>query len=115
MQVERFIDHYLPSRGNSRGAWQRQWRRDKETRDVVWVAMRGPLIRIDLPCVVTFTRNYRANPMDTDNLAATFKAARDEMAELLGCDDAPGSPVEWYYAQTKARENGFAILVEEVE
>lgn len=47
---------------------------------------------------VTLTRIGR-RALDTDNLAGSLKAVRDEVAKWLGVDDGPRGPVTWAYRQ----------------
>lgn len=37
--------------------------------------------------------------LDTDSLAASMKYVRDAVADFLGCDDGPRSPIIWSYDQ----------------
>ena len=68
------------------------------------------------PWRVTLTR-VGAGDVDTDNLAASMKGFRDEVARFLGCDDSRRAPIRWEYVQRKAREpakpykNGLGRLV----
>lgn len=47
--------------------------------------------------------------LDTDNLAGSLKASRDEVALWLGTGDAPGDPVEWV---TEQRRGPWAVEIE---
>lgn len=47
-----------------------------------WMAELGPKFHVRLPAIVTLTR-YASRELDTDNLAGSFKAVRDELAALL--------------------------------
>jgi hypothetical protein len=51
---------------------------------------------------VTMTRLYppTGRPMDSDGIAASFKAIRDGIADWLGIDDG-SARVEWKYRQEK--------------
>ena len=54
-----------------------------------------------LPCVITLTR-IGPRRLDSDNLAAIFKALRDGIADRLEVDD--GDPrVTWRYAQERGK------------
>lgn len=52
---------------------------------------------VELPCTVVLTRVAWAK-LDSDNLVASMKAVRDEVAACLGVDDG-GDEVEWVYRQ----------------
>lgn len=55
-----------------------------------------------LPVVVTLTRMGPSNGLDCDNLPASCKGVRDQIAKWLGVDDR--SPlVTWRYAQVRAK------------
>jgi len=49
---------------------------------------------------VVFTRGYRGVPLDRDNLVGGFKPLRDEIARLLGRDDAERRGITWEYEQS---------------
>lgn len=48
---------------------------------------------------VKFTRGYRGIPLDRDNLVGGFKPLRDEIARVLGRDDAEHRGITWEYEQ----------------
>ena len=48
---------------------------------------------------VVLTRGYRGIPLDHDNLLGGFKPLRDEIARILGRDDAEHRGIEWEYRQ----------------
>jgi hypothetical protein len=52
----------------------------------------------DYPVRVTFTR-VGSGKLDTDNLAASFKALRDELAAWLGVNDGDEASASWHYRQ----------------
>ena len=94
----------LVSEANSRDHWAARVRRKRAQHWAVFSAVRskpGPL-RPRLPCVVTITR-IGPRRMDSDNLAGSAKAVRDEVARMLGCDDGDESAVTWVYAQECGR------------
>ena len=66
------------------------------------------------PLTVTLTRHGK-RLLDDDNLAGSFKAIRDEVAEQLGRDDNPKSGISWVYKQDKSKEYWIEILVEAVQ
>ena len=49
---------------------------------------------------VKFTRGYRGTPLDRDNLVGGFKPLRDEIARVLGRDDAEHRGITWEYEQS---------------
>lgn len=51
-------------------------------------------------------------PLDDDGLAAGFKAVRDAIAEILGVDDSPSSPVTFVYGQRRGRPKTYSVDVE---
>lgn len=57
----------------------------------------------------------RQRLLDSDNLVAGAKQLRDVIAEILGCDDAEGSGIEWYYHQIASKgEQGVIVRIEAV-
>jgi hypothetical protein len=100
---------------NSREHWAKKAKRAKAQRQAVANAL--ILSRVErpaLPCVVTITR-VAPRQLDDDNLAASGKSTRDQVAAWLGVDDKPGSGVEWRYAQRKGGRAEYAceIRIEE--
>lgn len=49
--------------------------------------------------------------LDTDNLAGSMKAIRDEIAALLGRDDNPDAGIEWIYDQRRGKPKQYAVAV----
>jgi hypothetical protein len=97
------------SEANSRDHWSKQATRKKRQRNALraaWIDARFPVGA--KPMRVTFTR-IGARTLDDDNLASAFKAMRDEVASLCGCDDGKGGP-EWRYAQEARREQPAVLL-----
>lgn len=61
------------------------------------------------PYTVTMTR-VAPRALDSDNLSASFKACRDQVARHLGIDD--GSPlVRWTYDQRKGLPKQYAVEI----
>lgn len=102
----------LESEANRRGAWYvHESRRKAQRRAVATVALMVHPTLAPPPhraYVVTITR-IAPRALDTDNLASSAKAVRDEIARWLGVSDGPRGPVEWRYAQ---RSEGKASGVE---
>jgi hypothetical protein len=60
---------------------------------------------------VTLTR-IAPRPLDSDNLATSFKAVRDEIALVLGlADDRDGYWLTWHYAQRRGKPKEYAVEV----
>lgn len=97
---------------SSREPWQVKMRRRKSQQLEMNVMFKNALQgrQIPLPCTVKLTR-VGPKAMDTDNLAGSFKACRDEIARVLGVDD--GDPrIRFEYEQTPIGERSYNILVE---
>lgn len=58
------------------------------------------LPQIDGQLRVKFTRGFRGTPLDRDNLVGGFKPLRDEIARILGRDDAERDGIAWEYEQS---------------
>lgn len=100
----------LPSVANLREHWAVKARRVKAQRLAVAWRLKFLLDIVDPPpCIVTLTR-VAPRKLDDDNLAAAFKAVRDQVAEFLGVDDADHR-VTWRYAQAK----GLAMVLIDYE
>ena len=94
----------IESVANRREHWSVRAQRTKAHR---LAALAVPLH--PLPCVVTLSR-IAPRRLDTDNLAAGFKALRDGIADRLGVDDADPR-VEWRYEQARGRRKEYAARV----
>lgn len=104
----------LESEANRRGAWFVHDGRRKKQRAAVF-SLAAPLQHVlKLPqgtkLVVTITR-IAPRFLDTDNLASSAKAVRDEVAACLGVSDGPRGPVEWRYGQ-RSEGKAYGVLVE---
>lgn len=59
-----------------------------------------------LPVIVTLIRNSPCSFDDGDNIAAAFKAVRDELARAIGLKgDAKGSGAVWLYEQRRSKQH----------
>ena len=97
----------LPSLPNMRLHWRALAKLKKEQRAATAAAMNG-LELPPLPLVVTITR-VGSRKLDSDNLAASAKYVRDQIADRVGEDD--GSDMyTWNYAQERGKE--YCVLVE---
>lgn len=86
------------SEANKREHWAVKAKRAKRQRDAAY-AMRQKITKyeIPLPIVVKLTRVGKRK-LDDDNLARSFKAIRDGIADALGLDDGD-ERIRWHYAQ----------------
>lgn len=115
------IDFEIPirvvSEANQREHWAKRSVRVKHQKYYAAVfAPRGMKSKLSLPLTVKFTRTYPnvGKPMDTDNLAGSFKHVQDVIAELLGVDDGDGR-IEWQYAQEKVGGKDYGVQVKIAE
>lgn len=90
---------------NLREHWRPRSRRTRSERDAAFWQFAEIVTRARkagatlLPCVVVLTRQAPAHRhLDSDNLAISFKAIRDGIADRLKIDDRDPR-VEWRYAQ----------------
>lgn len=101
------------SEANERIHWGKKVRRKNEQQQAIHIAWKkavsvlGPA---STPCVVRLTR-VGSQALDSDNLAISFKACRDQIAHELGIDDGSES-VKWEYAQVAVGRRVYAIRVE---
>lgn len=82
---------------NLREHWSIRAKRAKAHRRETFWALASELKKPSLPCTITLTRIGKRK-LDTDNLAASFKACRDGVADWLGIDDGD-ERLTWVYAQ----------------
>lgn len=88
---------------NAREHFHAKAKRVKAERAATRAAPEAPLLPMASGehAVVEFTRFYAGRFMDDDNLPGACKAMRDEVADMLGIDDAPDAPAGWIYRQEK--------------
>lgn len=99
------------SETNAREFWALKARRVKLHRTIAANYCRSLREHIPaLPLLITFTR-YGKRKLDSDNLAASFKACRDGVADALGIDDGD-ERLTWEYQQAKAGEYSIKIQIE---
>lgn len=103
------------SEANLREHWARRARRARDHRLAARLMVRAAGDPADISSLsdaitVTLTR-IAPRKLDSDNLARSFKAVRDGMADALGIDDG-SSRITWCYAQRKGRPHEYAVLVE---
>jgi hypothetical protein len=92
--------------------WGQRARRAKKEREAVgWALKVHNLNRLPVPCAVTLMRLAPSGGLDGDNLAGSFKATRDAVAEWLEVDDADPR-VTWAYAQGRSgKRSGYAVSI----
>lgn len=93
---------------NVREPWQARSRRVKREREAVAWLLAGAA-KPSTPLLVTLTRIGPSNGLDTDNLAASCKGCRDQIAQWLGVDDRNSHIVRYRYAQERGKEWGVRI------
>lgn len=109
----------VKSEANQREHWAARHSRFKKQRAAlrsaavahafgVLVAIKVAIDSGSRACVV-FQR-LGVKKMDDDNLAGAFKGIRDEMAKLLGVDDADDR-IEWRYEQKVSASKGVHVTV----
>ena len=105
----------LESRTNQREHWSKQWRRDKHQKDIVRQLLLTKRLELphgpwDIFLIRIKPEDRRVKFLDSDNLQASFKAIRDQVADWLGIDDGDESAASWNYSQETGPE--YAIEVE---
>ncbi len=107
--VELAIPVRVVSEANQRDHWAVRKRRF----DAQKMALAGVLAGISLPplpVAVMWTKLGGRN-LDTDNLAGSFKALRDHLADHYRVDDAAGSGIAWGYDQIPGGKHGVRVLI----
>lgn len=94
---------------NVREHWKARSRRVKKEREAVAWMLSSRGVKPALPLVVTLTRIGPSNGLDDDNLAASMKGTRDQIAMWLGVDDRKAEVVRYRYAQERAKDWGVRI------
>ena len=95
---------------NLREHWSTKAKRSRAERAAVrvsWLMARRPVISV--PCVVTLCR-VAPRALDSDNLARSMKAIRDELAAIIGVDDGDDR-VTWLYEQRRGPARHYAVEV----
>jgi hypothetical protein len=84
----------------------------KEREATAWAITLAELGEVELPATVTLIRLGPTPGLDDgDNLAASQKGVRDEIAKWLGVDDR--SPqVKWRYGQRRQKHWGVCVHIE---
>ncbi len=108
------IEVHLPirtvSEANVREHWAVKAKRAKSQRAAAFLMLKRYRRSMNgKSLVVTLTR-IGARKLDSDNLARSFKAIRDGIADALDIDDG-SDRIEWKYAQQKGKPKEYAIIV----
>jgi hypothetical protein len=113
------IDHTLVtpiklvSEANMREHWFIKNKRKKSQQAMVqacWLQSGLDRVTWAFPLKITFTR-IGVRKLDSDNLAGSGKAVRDQIAKLLGVNDGDESKVTWHYAQRKGAPKQYGLEV----
>jgi hypothetical protein len=115
VEIQHFI---LPSLSNIREHYMKKAARTKTQRFLAFQSLQqftdAGLIIPALPCTITLCR-VAPRQLDTDNLAASFKAIQDGVADWLsqeyghGKDRLPG--LTWRYTQEKRAPRYYAVAI----
>lgn len=104
----------LLSEANMREHWFVKNKRKKQQQAIVqacWISERMNQVKWRFPLKITFTR-IGARKLDSDNLAGSGKAVRDQLAKLLNVNDGDESKVTWHYAQRIGKRGEYAVEIE---
>ena len=85
---------------NAREHWAEKSKRVARERETTRTIVEPPLRPIEGHVWFVLTR-VSPRPFDSDGLAISFKAVRDELARIIGRDDNPKAGVTWLYQQRK--------------
>lgn len=88
-------------------------RQKRSERDAVSWSWRQARPQVKLPMVVKLTR-VAPRELDDDNLVASCKAVRDQIAAELDVDDRD-KRIKWEYAQRKGKTREYAVEIEVLE
>jgi hypothetical protein len=98
---------------NAREHWARTAKRTKSERTAVALLLRPRLRAYPhgawVPSIVTITR-IAPRELDSDNLARSQNAVRDEIAAQLGVDDRDPRVI-WRYVQRRGRVREYAVEI----
>jgi hypothetical protein len=105
------------SEANSREHWAKKMKRAQEQRWIVKAGIGGKRWELSRMMslhaggyIVTLTR-IGQRKLDDDNLARSFKAIRDQIADQMGINDGSDLFV-WRYAQEKGKPKEYAVRIE---
>ena len=97
------------SEANRRDHWAARRRRAKGQAAAVALALSN-CPGVTLPVRVTLVR-VGGRPLDSDNLAGSFKAVQDEVARFLSVDDGDTARVHWTYRQQPGGKTRGVVIV----
>jgi len=95
----------LMSEANTHQHWRKKYERNKRQQKGVKLVWLSKNPNVGLPCRVCLTR-IGPRALDSDNLAYSFKAIRDQVADLIIPGKAAGQAdgddrITWEYSQEK--------------
>ncbi len=90
--------------------WSQRHRKVKKYREAVALMLTQVATRPEFPLVVTFVRES-PRELDDDNLAASYKAPRDQVAYWLGLKNDRDPRVTWRYWQQKTPKKRAGTLI----
>lgn len=102
------------SEANKREHWAKKYKRSESQRAMAMANLKSEIAKrgkVDwnMPIVVKLTRIGKRR-LDDDNLARSFKAVRDGIADALNIDDGSDC-LRWHYAQTTGKEYAIEVGV----
>lgn len=97
--------------------WTVRNKRKKEQQKAVYVMWRKTAFgrHVPKPPVLVRLTRFGPQPLDSDNLAASFKAVQDCVADLMKCDDGDTAKIRFEYAQQIDSEYAVTIQVEAIK
>lgn len=90
--------------------WSQRHRKIKLEREAVRLMLSQVRSRPEFPLIVTLVRES-PRQFDDDNLAASFKGPRDEIADWLGLPNDRDPRVTWRYDQQKVPRKRSGTLI----
>jgi hypothetical protein len=116
-----------PSRGrvrsplNARWSWPERHRWAKQWREATqraawawWASAESRLVVLSLgggPIRVHLAVRRHGRPLDADNLQSAVKPIRDELAKILGVDDAESLGHQWEVIEIRGQPPGIAVTI----
>lgn len=106
----------VKSEANQRGHWRKSHSRKKNQR--LWARIttssytKGMALSEKLMITLTRKKGPGQRDFDSDNLAISFKAIRDGIADSLGVDDGSKN-IEWVYRQEKGPSHGIIVNIKD--
>ena len=96
---------------NAREHWAARKKRVEKERRAVRHHVEKPLRPVEGHIWFVLTR-VAPRQLDSDGLAISFKAVRDELAAIIGRDDNPKAGVTWLYQQRKGEPKQHHVEIE---